>query len=900
MDIRIRTGGFYSMMSPSEFEDWATSMNLTEEAKTEIQRIRQSPPARRVGGGRKNVSGRYSSKKMGVTIQFESHKVELPVIYMMEFNDEVLEYYDQPSQIKINYYQRENNRKMAYWYTADFFVIEKERAYWVECKTEEELIKKSQEKTDRYFKRNGEWEFTPGKNYAKQFGLDFLVRSSSEINWILQRNLDFLEDYIIRGYVSEETAVSKIKEAILSVPGLTLLELIQNAEEQYTVDDLYALIANSIIYIDLYNDLITEPENVTVYLNKEQYKGFSIVQKSSRKTKNSSSIDLKQGQKILWGDTVWEILHYDHSNKIIFLLKDGDKEHKEFPVDVFESYISDGYIEGIGNDSPENDEVKILISQANEKDLGTANKRYEIVMKVLNDNEVKTEGVTQRTIRNWIKKYKDAEEMYGNGFVGLLPKTKDKGNRNAKLPKETKDLMEQMITENYATIKSKSVREVYREFIVKCEELQIPDASYKALWKAINVRSKYDIERARKGGRAAYKYEEFYYELEFTSPKHGERIFNIAHIDHTELDIELDIDGIESMRPWLTLMVDAFSRRILAFHLTFEPPSYRSCMMVIRQCVKNYNRLPNYIVVDGGKEFNSIYFESLLAFYSIHKKERPAAKARFGNVVERVFGLTNKFFIHNLQGNTQITKNVRQVTKSVNPKNHVVWTLDTLNKRIDSWINNVYDNKPHQSLGQTPREAYKESLVISGNRPNTYIPYNESFILLTLPSPKGKTRKVHPGSGIKLEYSYYWCNEFRNPRIESTNVEVKYDPFNIGIAYVFLHNKWVKCLSEEYKYLNGKTEKQIKIIAEEIRKKKSLYSKSNSITAKMIAKFIIESETIEEKLNEEKNRDAGVKRDIRGIPEQSIIGEDHDIQKEINADDDIDEEELVDYGELSI
>src|SRR5690625_1717897 len=154
--MSIRIGGYISMMSSSEFEDWAARMDLTEEAKKEIQRIRQSPPARRVGGGRNNVSGRYSSKKMGVTIQFESHKVELPTIYMMEFNDDVLEYYDQPPKIKMNYFQskKDKNRKMAYWYTADFFVIEKKRAYWVECKTEEHLIKKSQEKPDRYFRKD--------------------------------------------------------------------------------------------------------------------------------------------------------------------------------------------------------------------------------------------------------------------------------------------------------------------------------------------------------------------------------------------------------------------------------------------------------------------------------------------------------------------------------------------------------------------------------------------------------------------------------------------------------------------------------------------------------------------------------------------------------------------------
>jgi hypothetical protein len=38
----------------------------------------------------------YPSKKMGVTIQFESQSVELGAIYLMEHDESVLEYYDQP------------------------------------------------------------------------------------------------------------------------------------------------------------------------------------------------------------------------------------------------------------------------------------------------------------------------------------------------------------------------------------------------------------------------------------------------------------------------------------------------------------------------------------------------------------------------------------------------------------------------------------------------------------------------------------------------------------------------------------------------------------------------------------------------------------------------------------
>ena len=128
----------------------------------------------------------------------------------------------------------------------------------------------------------------------------------------------------------------------------------------------------------------------------------------------------------------------------------------------------------------------------------------------------------------------------------------------------------------------------------------------------------------------------------------------------------------------MTVLIDAFSRRCLAFYLTFDAPSYRSCMMILRDCVRRHSRLPQVIVLDGGPEFQSTYFETLLARYECTKKVRPPAQARFGSVCERLFGTTNSQFIHNLRGNTQITRNVRQVTKSNEPTGQARWPLGRL------------------------------------------------------------------------------------------------------------------------------------------------------------------------------------------------------------------------------
>ena len=47
----------------------------------------------------------------------------------------------------------------------------------------------------------------------------------------------------------------------------------------------------------------------------------------------------------------------------------------------------------------------------------------------------------------------------------------------------------------------------------------------------------------------------------------------------------------------------------------------------------------------------------------MHEENEAVREGTFRLVIEQVFGTTNTQFIHNLRGNTQITRNVRQVTK---------------------------------------------------------------------------------------------------------------------------------------------------------------------------------------------------------------------------------------------
>jgi hypothetical protein len=79
------------MLDQPQLKEWARKLNLSEQAEGVIYQIRSSPPARRVGGGAGNVCGRYPSQKMGVTIQFESHRHELAAIFELEHDSSVIE-----------------------------------------------------------------------------------------------------------------------------------------------------------------------------------------------------------------------------------------------------------------------------------------------------------------------------------------------------------------------------------------------------------------------------------------------------------------------------------------------------------------------------------------------------------------------------------------------------------------------------------------------------------------------------------------------------------------------------------------------------------------------------------------------------------------------------------------
>jgi putative transposase len=849
------------MLTENDLTVLCSQLNLSHQARAVVSLIQSSPPSRRVGSGRKNVPVLYTSRKMGVTIQAESYKNELAGVYEMEHDPTVLAFYDQPSPIKLQY-QAKNGRHVGVLHTPDYFVIRADTLGWEEWKTEEDLRRLAEKMPHRYVRQeDGRWRCPPGEQVATPLGFYYRLRSSHDIDWVFQRNLRFLSYYLRTDTPAVQSpAREEVIARISSHPGITLHALLQQ-RDRATSDDIYTLLATDQIYVDIYAAPLAEPERVHVFCDQETSRAWATAMRADEFSDRSRphTLLVEPGAVVVWDGLPCTILYQGQTT---LTLLTEDRRPLEISNSHFQALVQSGKVIGQATSSQReclSTQVSERLQKASPEALVSANRRYAIIQPVLEGHAPADTTTPARTVRYWAARYREAAQELGCGYVGLLPRLAQSGNRRPRLPEQVVTAMDEFVEQEYETHKQKRKTEVYGELVNYCKSkglLTIP--SYKTFIASINRRPRYQQTQKRAGRRAAYRHEPMHWELSFTLPRHGDRPFEVAHLDHTRLDVELadSRTGHRFGKPWATFLTDAFSRRLLAVYLTFDEPSYRSAMMVLRECVHRHNRLPELIVVDWGPEFRSTYFETLLARYECSKATRPTAAPRFGSVIERLFGTTNTTFIHNLAGNTQVMKNVRQVTKSVDPREHATWTLSTLYARLRQWAYEIYDSREHPALGQTPQEAFNAGLALSGLRPNRLMEYDDDFIRFTLPStPKG-TAKVQPNLGVKIHHLYYWArgDAFRDPEVEETQVRVRYDPYDIGRAFACVKGTWIECISEHHARFKGRSEREMQLATEELRQRSRRHGQQFVFTAAKLADFLSSVEA-EEVLLGQRQRD---------------------------------------------
>lgn len=855
------------MLSEQQLVERFDQLQIPELGRLRIRHIRDNLPSATSSTSKMAGKTRYASLKMPFVTEGAAHSTEWAAMVHWDHDDETDEFYPQPEPFNITHKVGTSVRRTTHPITPDFLRVTKSAFTFVECKTESELEKIAKSSPDRFQRKaDGTWCSPPAELAAAEFGCKFEIRSNRQNNWVLLENMELLKDYYVGTPVEvKPTSRLLLKQRLQSLSWISTFDLI-HFEPAISADDLYLQIVRGEVFFPLTELRLSDQERALVFRDRATYLAFSTFLKVQKPAGEAEqfTVEIDVDELFNWDGETWQVINPGKERITIKRLSANADESNlaELTQKQILALVRDQKITVSTLPRPAANQLgEERLLKASPKDIREANLRYAVLFDVETKGPNPLSARCKRSRFYWLAQYKIAEVQYGNGFIGLLPNRS--GNRKPKASEVSLALAAKVIEVDWETVRNKRRITSWGRYSTLArqggtlkdsegKELAVPvtspggltPVSYVTYCKLIKARAGYEQESSRIGEKAAYPLEPEYLSLEQTTPKHGIRKWHIGHIDHSPLPLKFVHSKLgEIVRTiWLTLLFDAFTRKVVAYYLSFDEPSYRSCLMVMRDCVRRHNRVHQVIVSDQGSDFNSEYWEMLLALLGVTKKERRAGKPKEGSVIERMFKTTFEQFISNLMGSTEIVeKYFRSVSPEVDPTRHAIWTMDRMDVGLQKYLDTVYHKNLQTGIGMSPDDADALSMRSHGLRLHRLISYNSAFIAQTCPAVHRGTAKVTP-QGIKCNYRWFNCVEFGHPGVLGTKVPARYDPFNAGICWAFVDGKWRMCVSEHYSIFSAYSERAIRFASERLRLMDRRSGQAILINAERLAQFLMGAE----------------------------------------------------------
>ena len=352
-----------------------------------------------------------------------------------------------------------------------------------------------------------------------------------------------------------------------------------------------------------------------------------------------------------------------------------------------------------------------------------------------------------KTIRTWLAERGTPSKR----LARYMRSRHEQKGRTDWLDEEVDLVVEETIEEYYKTGRQLSPKEIAEavggEIAMRnrahAATLGMDDVSYNALAKA--ERSKlgfliaphattvlrrmmrhegYETTRAREGRKAS----DATFKAVMKAPK-AKRINQVWYIDHTRLDGHLVINGQRKAvlgRPWVTLVVDAFSRMIVGAFISFIPPSIHSVSAALKNAIRpklhvlekypDLGRpwrtmgLPAKIVCDRALEFTGGSFERACAELGIEVVWCPRKTPQWKGIIERTNRTFNTDFVDIMPGATRDARKRRQ-REDRDPADEAELEYEDLDRHLHRWLVCVYPRKVHTGIGRRPGDVYDEGLL---------------------------------------------------------------------------------------------------------------------------------------------------------------------------------------------
>jgi putative transposase len=278
---------------------------------------------------------------------------------------------------------------------------------------------------------------------------------------------------------------------------------------------------------------------------------------------------------------------------------------------------------------------------------------------------------------------------------------------------------------------------------------------------------------AHEGSKAYSEHFDLVYRREAEGPN------AIWQADHTLLDILLVREGKEPAKPWLTTIIDDYSRAIAGYFFSFDAPCALHTSLALRQAIwrKEDPRwhvcgIPQILYSDNGSDFTSHHLEQVSADLKIRLVNSLPGKPRGRGRIERFFETITQMLLCELPGYAPSGGTIRGKPQ---------WTLQDIEARFRDFLLGVYHVRVHGDTKMPPQARWEAGAFLP-HMPESLEQLD--LLLLTVP----KTRKVHP-DGI-----WFLGMRYIDPTLAAyvgEEVLLRYDPRDIAEVRVFYQDRFL-------------------------------------------------------------------------------------------------------------
>ncbi|CAH2920030.1 MAG: hypothetical protein CPSOU_3565 [uncultured Paraburkholderia sp.] len=380
----------------------------------------------------------------------------------------------------------------------------------------------------------------------------------------------------------------------------------------------------------------------------------------------------------------------------------------------------------------------------------------------------------------------------------LIDKWELRGKKPSLLPDKLNELIDEGIEKIYLTPQRESLcevrdwvqHEIEKENRRRAPEDALPGATHRMLRRALSRIDRYAVLKARYGERYAQEATRIYGKGPACT-----RPLERVEVDHTPLDILVtdSSTGLLLGRPWITVMIDAYSRMIVGIHISFRKPSVRSVLRCLKHAIlpKTYvkDRFPevsgqwdaygliDQLMCDNGLEFHAQDLEAACAELGIHVIYCPTRAPQMKGRIERVLKTLNYGLVHMQPGTTFSKYDKRHAYDS---ERTAVLTLEALEEIVHRWCIDIYSNAFHRGIQTTPKQKWDEGVAKYPRR----LPPSIDVMNVYLGNSTTRTLGKH-GVGVHgLQYASHALQDLKF-RLGNIKVTVRTDPDDIGTIFVF-------------------------------------------------------------------------------------------------------------------